>query len=75
MAIKTVQIDGASFISSKDCVVLRSVGNNSVFIEMAFPFHEDTPNFYLTISEAMDLRNALDELIRVPLIEYKKEAI
>lgn len=75
MAIKTVQIDGCDFSYSEDCIVLKNASRDSNYIIMALPFHEDTPNLRMTISEAMDLRNALDALIRVPLIEYKKEAI
>lgn len=75
MTIRTVQIDSSSFIPSDDCVVLRNIGNHNEFVEIAFPFHEDTPNFRLTIPQAMDMRNAIDELIKVNFIEAPKGEI
>lgn len=75
MAIKTVQIEGYDSSYSEDCIVLKNAAKGSNRIIMALPFHEDTPNLSMTTAEAMDLRNALDELVRVPLIEHKKEAI
>lgn len=55
-----------------DCIVLRMFDKDSIYVDMAFPFHEDTPNFKLTISEAMDLKNAIDQLINIKLIEKPK---
>ncbi len=74
MAIKTVQIDAATFVPTDDCIVLRSL-NGYPFIEMAFPFHEDTPNFRLTISQALHLRDALNELTKVRFLEVTKEDV
>ena len=55
-----------------DCIVLRMFDKDSVYVDMAFPFHEDTLNFKLTISEAMDLKNAIDQLIDIKLIEQPR---
>jgi hypothetical protein len=52
-----------------DCIALRMVGKDANSIEMSFPFHEDTPNFSLTIPEAMDLKNAIDQLLDIKLLE------
>lgn len=49
-----------------DCVVLQ---RNTSTINIAFPFHEDTPNFRFSIAEAMTLRNALDEILNIKLLE------
>lgn len=74
MAIKTVQITGG-FFDSEDCVVLKNAGNDSNYIIMALPFHEDTPNLTMTIAQAMDLRNALNELTKVQFLELTKEDV
>lgn len=58
-----------------DCMVLRhnrAFDGSSGSIELSFPFHEDTPNFHLSLSEAMDLRNAIDEAYGMMLIEGRK---
>ncbi|GIO40179.1 hypothetical protein J41TS12_50400 [Paenibacillus antibioticophila] len=47
---------------NSDALVLRRV-ENEPSVKLAFPFHEDTPNFDLSIPEALDLRNALDDVI------------
>ncbi|GGN64533.1 hypothetical protein [Oceanobacillus indicireducens] len=74
MPIKSVQFRSRLYpYSQNDCAVVRLLDKNSQHIEIAFPFHEDTPNFILTISEALDLRNAIDELIDIKLIEKQKE--
>lgn len=71
MAIKVVLINNRLFplTEKSDCVVLRMFEKDSTTIDLAFPFHEDTPNFRLSISEALDLRNAIDQLIDVKLLE------
>lgn len=45
-----------------EAVVLRKVGEEQS-VSISFPFLEDTPNIELTIPEALDLRNALDDVI------------
>lgn len=55
-----------------DCIVLRKM-EGSPYIDIAFPFHEDTPNFKLTISETMNIRNAIDQLIDIKLLEQPRE--
>ncbi|GIO22457.1 hypothetical protein [Oceanobacillus sp. J11TS1] len=58
-----------------DCIVIRNVrsfGGGTGNIELAFPFHEDTPNFQLSLQEAMELRNAIDEAYHIKLIEQKE---
>lgn len=69
MAIKVVPIHSFFGSSANDCMVLRMFDRDSVAIDISFPFHEDTPNFKLTIAEAMDLRNAIDQLIDIKLLE------
>jgi hypothetical protein len=44
-------------------------GKDADCIEVSFPFHEDTPNFCLTIPEALDLKNAIDQLIDLKMLE------
>ncbi len=68
MPLKTVSYKG--FMQSEHCFVLRSSdfrGYKS--IEISFPFLEDTPNIALSASEAMSLRNAIDELLAIKLLE------
>lgn len=73
MAIKVVQFDVMiPYAEKSDCIVLRMFGKDANAIEMAFPFHPDTPNFILSIPEALDLRNAIDELIDLKMLEKPK---
>lgn len=58
---------------NNDCIALRMFGKDAQQIEMSFPFHEDTPNFKLQISEALDLRNAIDQLIDLKMLERPRE--
>lgn len=62
--IKTVTFRNWRFYCAhdSDAIVLRRVAGEQI-IKMAFPFHEDTPNMDFDVSEALDLRNALDDLI------------
>ncbi|GLC89364.1 hypothetical protein [Lysinibacillus piscis] len=53
----------------EDCIILRYTEGNYNHIEIAFPFHEDTQNFRLSISDAMSLKNAIDELINIKFLE------
>lgn len=70
MPIKTVQLrSGYSPYMQNDCIVLRKWDKTAQHVELAFPFHEDTPNFTLTVNEALDLRNAIDELLDIKLLE------
>lgn len=71
MSIKTVPITSRfyPYYKNSDCIVLRKFERDSDRLELAFPFHEDTPNFNLTISEALDLRNAIDQLIDIKMLE------
>lgn len=70
--IKTVHFNdfrGHSSIEQNDCIVLRrSDYVGATFINVAFPFHEDTPNFTLTVPEALTLRNVIDELVVVKML-------
>ncbi len=75
MAIKTVSFSGSYFPYNDDCVVLRMSDKNALNIEVSFPFHEDTPNFRLSISEALDLRNAIDNLIDLKMLEKPRGII
>jgi hypothetical protein len=58
-----------NYSDKDDCLVLRMRGKDSDVIEVSFPFHEDTPNFWLTIPEALDLKNAIDQLIDLKMLE------
>lgn len=71
MAIKVIEINNRLYPTGEksDVIVLRMFDKDSLFVDLAFPFHEDTPNFKLTILEAMDLKNAIDQLIDIKLIE------
>ena len=77
MPVKTVEIDASLAFNSniEDCMVLRLSGQFEHLVEIAFPFHEDTPNFRLSIPQALSLRNAIDDLIKVNFIEVPKEDI
>lgn len=48
--------------SEEEAIVLRRSEGNST-IDLSFPFQEDTPNIELGMAQAMDLRNALNDLI------------
>lgn len=72
MPIKVVPISAgwpSNPYEKDDCIALRMRGKDALTIEMSFPFHEDTSNFRLTISEAMDLKNAIDQLIDIKMLE------
>lgn len=76
MSIKVIPFNGGYPFHPNDkdlCIVLRMWGRDTNHIEMSFPFHEDTPNFKLTISEALDLKNAIDQLIDLKMLEKPKE--
>lgn len=77
MPIKAITINSKlyPYHEKSDCIVLRMFDKDSTHIDIAFPFHEDTPNFHLTISEAIELRNAIDQLIDIKLLEKPKEGI
>ncbi|MEF3312579.1 hypothetical protein PV433_27185 [Paenibacillus sp. GYB004] len=60
---------GYPSIEQNDCVVLRRPNYpTGMHIEIAFPFHEDTPNFTLTVPEALTIRNAIDDLVAVKML-------
>lgn len=72
--IKVVMIHHSRFAPVKsdepqDCIILRKAGEDSRRIEMAFPFLEDTPNIQISIVDAMMLRNALDDLVAVKMLD------
>lgn len=77
MPVKVVPIYNRSYPANEkaDCIVLRMFDKDSAHVDMAFPFHEDTPNFKLTISEAMDLKNAIDQLLDIKLIERPRRIL
>ncbi|WP_414853181.1 hypothetical protein [Brevibacillus sp. IT-7CA2] len=62
--IKTVEFQGGMYLSN-DLIVLRRRENS---LEIALPFHEDTPNFVMSIGEAYALKNALDEVLNIRLL-------
>ncbi|UPK45924.1 hypothetical protein [Paenibacillus pabuli] len=61
--IRTVNFAGWHFQGNGDSIMVLRKLNNQGIVEVAFPFLEDTPNIDLKITEAMDLRNALNDLI------------
>lgn len=77
MPVKVIPINNRMHPANEksDCIVLRMFDKDSPHVDMAFPFHEDTPNFKLTISEAMDLRNAIDQLLDIKLIERPRRIL
>lgn len=72
MTIKTVTFDPNSVFYREDCVVIKS---SEDLVILAFPFHEDTPNFHLSVADAFNLRNALDEVIKQKFLNPPKEVI
>lgn len=54
---------------ANECIVLRRFSRDSNTVEMAFPFQPDTPVIQLSIVDALMLRNAIDDLVAVKLIE------
>lgn len=62
--IKSIPFQNSRYFSGpeSDVIVLRRIEREQT-IKLSLPFHEDTPNIDLTIAEALNLRNALDELI------------
>jgi hypothetical protein len=79
LAIKVIPFNGRLYPYSpnepNDCIAIRMFGKDAQSIEVSFPFHEDTPNFSLSISEALNLRNAINQLIDIKLLEKPKEVI
>lgn len=76
MPIKVIPFSGGfpyPPYEKNNCIALRMYDRDSTHIEMSFPFHEDTPNMTLSISEALDLKNAIDQLIDIKLLEKPKE--
>ncbi|TKH43428.1 hypothetical protein C1I60_14115 [Paenibacillus terrae] len=69
--IKTVTFRNYRFFTdADDCIVLRRV-DKEPSIKVSLPFHEDTPNLDLTLAEALSLRNAIDELVDLKLLEIR----
>lgn len=54
-------------VDSEDCVVLQRNGDSN-HIAISFPFYEDTPNFTMHLSEALSLRNAIDDLVAIKML-------
>lgn len=72
MPIKVVHFSGGfpySVHEKNNLIALRMYGSDAHYIDLSFPFHEDTPNFKLTIPEALDLKNAIDQLIDLKMLE------
>lgn len=72
MPIKVIPFNGGFPYppnEQNDCVALRMHGKDAQSIEISFPFHEDTPNFTLSITESLDLRNAIDQLVDLKMLE------
>ncbi|UED70736.1 hypothetical protein [Brevibacillus sp. HD3.3A] len=72
--IKFVPIEHAPYLpvrtgEANDCIILRRFSKDSTTIEMAFPFHPDSPIINLSVVDAIMLRNALDELVSVKFFE------
>ncbi|CAM5794759.1 hypothetical protein [Brevibacillus borstelensis] len=72
--IKVVMIEHSRYHpvqigEANDCIVLRRFSTDSNTIDIALPFLEDTPNIQLSIVDAIMLRNAIDELVNVKMLE------
>lgn len=73
MTIKTIVFNPLyKYPHNEDCVVLKRIENGIV---MSFPFHEDTPNFYLSVADALTIRNAIDELLQTKLLPLIREEV
>ncbi|MEK5417070.1 hypothetical protein [Paenibacillus sp. FSL L8-0708] len=68
--IQTVKFTSFLTGSQDDIIVLQRYGSDYGIV-LALPFHEDTPNIRLTVPESFELRNAIDELLAVKLLENK----
>lgn len=77
MSIKVIPIKNKYFLEKEanDCIILRMFERESTEIDMCFPFDEDTRNIRLSIPEALDLKNAFDQLIDLKMLEKPKEVI
>lgn len=53
------------------CVILRRVEGTD-HVDISFPFFEDMQVIRFKISEALNLRNAIDDLVRPLLLETPK---
>ena len=69
MTIKTVAYGSQSLFCQEDCIVLKS---NKYGVTIALPFHEDTPNLHFSVAEAMELRNAIDEVLKIKYLAAPK---
>lgn len=69
MTIKTITFQQNRVIDWEDCIVLKSFDD---LVVLAFPFHEDTPNFNLNIADAFNLRNALDDVLKQKFLNAPK---
>ncbi|SDD28507.1 hypothetical protein SAMN02799630_02838 [Paenibacillus sp. UNCCL117] len=68
-SVEFADFRGHPSIERNDCIVLRRVEYvGSLNVNIAFPFHEDTPNFTLTVPEALTLRNAIDDMVAIKMI-------
>ncbi|MGO4375080.1 hypothetical protein AB4Z21_30870, partial [Paenibacillus sp. MCAF20] len=70
--IKTIVLGSAESFRTEDCLILQSdtIGQQ-LFVRIAFPFHDFTPKT-LTVSEVLSIRNAIDEMISVKLLDAPK---
>jgi hypothetical protein len=78
MSVKLVTIANGRLFggATSDAIILRRLNWESGSIEIALPFQEDTPNMFLSMSEALYLRDALDELVGViPRLEPAKQVL
>ncbi|PLR93226.1 hypothetical protein [Bacillus sp. T33-2] len=72
MPIKVILINNKIFPEKQanDCILLRMFERDSSQIDMVFPFGGgDMPHVRLSITEALDLKNAIDQLVDLKMLE------
>ncbi len=60
--IRAVKFQNGVCFPTEDVIIMRRIENT---VEIALPFHQDTPNLQMSVSEAYSLLRALDEVCDV----------
>lgn len=72
---KIIPFNQSTFITEEpdQCIILRRLTGENL-VRVSFPFIEDMPVLRLSVSEALTLRNAIDDLVSPLLLEVSKGA-
>jgi len=71
--IKTILFDGYEGVDN-DCVVLRSFQYAGILrLSISLPFHRDAPLIPLSVSQALNLRNAIDDMVAVKMLSNESQ--